>query len=84
MQFGGVFMQSYIRMGQFSPVAMINNSRNDLPHVWKFLYSPITIPVEMFPKKNTAITEKMKSTRSKSRKTFANAPTDIVMVCIRA
>ncbi len=48
------------------------------------MYSLITIPVEMLPKKNTAIAEKMKSTRSKSRKTLANAPTEIVMVCIRA
>jgi len=60
---------------------MINKSRNDLPQVWKFLKSFITFPYEMFPKKNTAITEKMKSTSSSNRKTLANAPTDIVIVC---
>jgi hypothetical protein len=84
MQLGGVSMQSYISMFQFSPVDITNRVRNELPKSLKFLMSEMMLPSVIVEKKNTARIEKMNRTSISSRNTFESGPTDNVIVCISA
>lgn len=84
MQLGGVILQSYINIFQFSPVAITNKNKKDCPKSLKLWYSSITLPELSPPKKKTARIEKMNSTRTSSKKTLASADTDNVIVYISA
>jgi hypothetical protein len=84
MQLGGVSMQSYISMFQFSPVEITKRVRNELPKSLKFLMSEIMLPSVIVEKKKMAKIEKMNRTSIKSRKTFESGPTESVIVCISA
>lgn len=81
---GGVLLQSYITMFQFSPVEITNKNRKDCPKLLKFRNSSITLPSLKSEKKNTAKIEKMNRTNIRSKNTFAKAPTDSVIVYINA
>lgn len=81
---GGVLLQSYMSMFQFSPVVMINNKRKLCPKSLKFLKSEMTFPDFRSEKKNTARIEKMNSASIRSKNTFASELTDSVIVCINA
>lgn len=77
-------MQSYITIFQDSPVARTNKNKNDCPQFVKFLYSLIMSPLVMPEKKNTPRIENINRTSIRSKNTLANAPTDNVIVDIKA
>jgi len=77
-------LQSYISIFQLSPVDITNRYRNDYPKFLKFLKSSITFPSASSPKKNTAKIAKINRHSIRSRKTLNKAPTERVIVCIRA